>query len=93
MSTFFSLRHAKFYAGIFDDYVELLSGSFNIQTGDVLEQMHLRNVSRELFKKNYLDRLVEGFEYDDGYNPRTMFIDINKDGEVNYTITELNKKG
>lgn len=36
--------HAKFYAGVFDDHVELLSGSFNVQTGDVLEQMHLRQV-------------------------------------------------
>lgn len=85
--------HAKFYAGIFDDHVELLSGSFNVQTGNVLEQMHLRNVTRELFKENYLDRLVNGFEYDDGYNPKTMFIDIDEDGKADYRITELNNKG
>lgn len=55
--------HAKIYAGVFDDHVEMLSGSFNVQTGGVLEQMYLRNVTRELFKDNYLDKLVDGFEY------------------------------
>lgn len=84
--------HAKFYAGIFCDHVELLSGSFNVQTGDVLEQMHLRNVSRELFKENYLDRLVEGFEYEAEDNPKTLFIDIDKDVKADYRIAELNKK-
>lgn len=82
--------HAKFYAGIFNDHVELLSGSFNVQTGSVLEQMHLRNISRKLFKENYLDRLVDGFEFDDSFNPRTMFIDIDKEGNANCRISGLN---
>lgn len=82
--------HAKFYAGIFNDHVELLSGSFNVQTGEILEQMHLRNITRDLFKENYLDRLVEGFEYDDSFNPRTMFIDITKEGKVSSKFVVLN---
>lgn len=82
--------HAKFYAGVFDDFVELLGGSFNVQTGGVLEQMHLRRVSRDLFKLNYLDRLVEGFEYEDSYNPKTYFIQINKNNDVEESITDLN---
>lgn len=81
--------HTKFYAGIFDDYVELLSGSFNVQTGRVLEQMHLRCIPRELFKKSYMDRLVEGFEYDDRFNPKTLFIDLKKSGEVGCRISGL----
>lgn len=81
--------HAKFYAGVFDDFVELLGGSFNVQTGGVLEQMHLRRVSRDLFKLNYLDRLVEGFEYEESYNPKTYLIRINKNNDVTGTITDL----
>ena len=83
--------HAKFYAGVFDDHVEMLSGSFNVQTGVVLEQMHLRTVSRELFKTNYLDRLVEGFVYEPSYNPRTLFVNISKDGEVKSKVEWLKR--
>ena len=81
--------HAKFYAGVFDDHVELLSGSFNVQTGGVLEQMHLRRVSRELFKSNYLDRLVDGFAYEPSYNPRTFFVNISKVGKVESQVKRL----
>ena len=81
--------HAKFYAGVFDDHVELLSGSFNVQTGGVLEQMHLRKVSRELFKSNYLDRLVDGFEYEASNNPKTLFVNVSKDGEVQSRVAGL----
>lgn len=81
--------HAKFYAGVFDDHVEMLSGSFNVQTGGILEQMHLRNVSRELFKSNYVDRLVDGFAYEPSYNPRTFFVNISKDGKVDSQVKRL----
>lgn len=81
--------HAKFYAGVFDDHVEMLSGSFNVQTGVVLEQMHLRNISRKMFKTNYLDRLVEGFAYEPSYNPRTLFVNISKNGEVKSRVEYL----
>ena len=83
--------HAKFYAGVFDDHVEMLSGSFNVQTGVILEQMHLREISRELFKTNYLDWLVEGFEYEPSYNPRTLFVNISKDGKVRSEVKYLNR--
>ena len=81
--------HAKFYAGVFDDHVEMLSGSFNVQTGNILEQMHLRNVSREIFKSKYLDRLVDGFAYEASYNPRTLFINISKKGKVESQVKRL----
>lgn len=83
--------HAKIYAGVFDDHVEMLSGSFNVQTGVILEQMHLRTISRKLFKANYLDRLVENFEYEPCYNPNTFFVNINKDGEVTSKVDYLKK--
>ena len=78
--------HAKFYAGVFDDHVEMLSGSFNVQTGLVLEQMHLRDISREMFKSCYIDKLVESFEYKESYNPRTLYVTIDKAGQVEHNI-------
>lgn len=81
--------HAKFYAGVFDDHVELLSGSFNVQTGGVLEQMHLRNITRDLFKTNYMDKLVDGFEYKTSYNPRTLFVNVNKEGTADWRVAGL----
>ena len=81
--------HAKLYAGVFDDHVELLSGSYNVQTGKILEQMHLRNVTKDLFKHNYLSRLVDGFAYGQSYNPRTFVINISKDGKVKSDVKDL----
>lgn len=81
--------HAKIYAGMFDDHVEMLSGSFNVQTGVVLEQMHLRNISRELFKTNYLDQIVEDYVYGPNYNPCTLFVNISRDGLVRSQIAKL----
>ena len=83
--------HTKFYAGVFDDHVELLSGSSNLQTGIVLEQMHLRNISRDLFKSKYLDQLVGGFVYNQSYNPNTLFISIEKEGEVMAKVGNLKR--
>lgn len=81
--------HAKLYAGVFYDHVELLSGSYNFQTGEVLEQMCLRKVSKELFKQNYLNRLVDGFEYIDNYNPKSLHINVDEEGKVNSKIEEM----
>ena len=81
--------HAKLYAGVFDDHVELLSGSYNVQTGKILEQMHLRKVTKGLFKHNYLDRLVDGFAFGQSYNPRTFVINISKDGKVKSDVKDL----
>ena len=79
------LKHKSDY----DNHVEMLSGSFNVQTGNVLEQMHLRNVSSEMFKSKYLDRLVDGFAYEASYNPRTLFINISKKGKVESQVKSL----
>lgn len=74
--------HAKLYAGVFDDHVELLSGSYNVQTGKVLEQMSIRNMTKEMFKRNYLDKLVEEFEYQEGEHPKTLCLYVDEKGEV-----------
>ena len=74
--------HAKLYAGVFDDHVELFSGSYNVQTGKVLEQMSIRNMTKEMFKRNYLDKLVAGFEYQEGEHPKTLCLYVDEKGEV-----------
>ena len=68
---------------------EVLSGLFNFQTGAVLEPMHLRDISREQFKADYLDRQVEGFEFEPSYNPWIWFVNISKDGEVESVLGRL----
>lgn len=60
---FFTKFHAKFYAGIFDDYVEVMSGSFNVQTGSYLEQIVIERYDKNLFKERFLDPLCKDFKY------------------------------
>lgn len=50
----FEKFHAKFYAGIFDDHVEVLKGSHNIQTGDYLENLSVSLYSISDFEEKYL---------------------------------------
>lgn len=74
--------HAKIYAGIFADHVELLSGSYNIHTGSYLENLCLRNLSREHFLLHYMNPLCTAFRYQKGNTRRTHVIDISSEGEV-----------
>lgn len=55
--------HAKIYAGIYADKVELIAGSYNIHTGKYLENISLRNVSRERFLNSYMKILRKDFNY------------------------------
>lgn len=68
--------HAKFYAGIFDDHVEFLSGSFNIHTGKYLDSIYLRNCSLDFFKKRYLDPLIRDFKYSENTDENIHFLEI-----------------
>lgn len=49
--------HAKFYAGIIGNRVELLSGSFNLVGGPSFEQLSFNTMSVEDFKKSYMQPL------------------------------------
>lgn len=55
--------HAKFYAGIFNNHVEVLAGSYNIHTGCGLEQVSMKNYNKDVFKNKYMDNLVDQFDY------------------------------
>ena len=51
---FFQQSHAKYYVGVFENYVEVLSGSFNIHTGPSFENITFRRYSKDFFKERYL---------------------------------------
>lgn len=46
--------HAKYYVGIFDDYVEVISGSFNIHQGNSHENLTFRRYKKSFFETRYL---------------------------------------
>ena len=48
--------------------------------------MELAGKSREMFKSCYIDKLVESFEYKESYKPRTLYVTIDKAGQVEHNI-------
>lgn len=52
--------HSKFYAGIINNRVEVLIGSYNVHMGDILENLAFREYSLEEFKIRYLDKMLLG---------------------------------
>lgn len=46
--------HAKFYAGVYDDYVEVIVGSYNLHSSSYCENMMLRRYEPEQFSRSYL---------------------------------------
>ena len=51
----FQHSHAKFYAGVFKDYVEVLNGSYNIHRGKTLENLSFKRYSKEEFNQRFLN--------------------------------------
>ena len=51
---FYQHFHAKFYAGVFDDHVEVLVGSYNIHQGLTLENLILKIYRTDEFREMYL---------------------------------------
>lgn len=50
----FAKSHAKFYAGVFDGYVEVMAGSYNLHSGPTLENLILISCTEEKFERDYL---------------------------------------
>lgn len=46
--------HAKFYAGVYDDHVEVLTASYNLHLGDYYENFTLKRYDRVFFEENFL---------------------------------------
>lgn len=74
--------HAKFYAGVFPDRVEMISGSYNIQTGSILEQVCIKSYSREDFANRYLRPLIPDFQYMDDGNDHVHQIIVEQGGGI-----------
>lgn len=83
--------HAKFYAGIFDNHVEVLSGSYNIHTGGGLEQISMRNYPKDIFKNRYMDNLVDNFHYNSFSDEDVLFIEINTREIMNSEILKMSE--
>ncbi|WP_291329976.1 hypothetical protein [Desulfovibrio sp. UCD-KL4C] len=53
----FERTHSKFYAGIVDSDVEIISGSFNYTDGPSTDNLTFSNLPIKIFNKNYLNML------------------------------------
>lgn len=83
--------HAKFYAGIFDNHVEMLAGSYNIHTGSGLEQVLMRNYSRDVFKHRYMDNLVDSFDYRPFVDEDVLFLMVNSKTIMNCKVLKMSE--
>lgn len=60
--SFFQKSHAKYYVGVYDEYVEVISGSFNIHKGEYFENVSFRKYSKSFFFERYL-HMFKNFSY------------------------------
>lgn len=77
--------HAKFYAGIVGNQVELLSGSFNLVGGPSFEQLSFNTKSIDEFKKFYMQPLK--LEIDE--NDASAILVEKEDGKFVYRPTKM----
>lgn len=83
--------HCKFYAGIFDNHVEMLSGSYNIHTGNGLEQVSMRNYPKDIFKNRYMDNLVDNFDYNLFMDEKVLLIEVDFSKIINCNVVKLSE--
>lgn len=82
-TTYFQKSHAKYYVGVYENYVEVLSGSFNIHQGQYFENINFRRYDKDFFAKRYL-YMFEGFAYvDNKLDERVHFMTIGTDCDKN----------
>ncbi|MCS2713620.1 hypothetical protein NXW18_08730 [Bacteroides thetaiotaomicron] len=60
--SFFQKSHAKYYVGVYDEYVEVISGSFNIHKGEYFENVSFRKYPKSFFFERYL-HMFKDFSY------------------------------
>lgn len=83
--------HLKVYAGIFSDRVELYSGSYNVQLNETLENMYLRNIPRDKFKQNYMDVMIDTFQYEEPQDMNVLHLIIDEDYTVKTKVCQLSE--
>lgn len=70
-TAYFQKSHAKYYVGVFDNYVEVLAGSFNIHQGQYFENITFRKYEKDFFKRRYL-HMFKDFNYADNEGNETV---------------------
>lgn len=70
--SFFQQFHAKFYAGIFDNHVEVLVGSYNVHTGKYYDNLIFKRYSKEKFLTLYMHKLCPLFKYKETVQPHVL---------------------
>lgn len=85
-TTYFQKSHAKYYVGVYENYVEVLSGSFNIHQGKYFENINFRKYEKEFFKKRYL-HMFKDFEYTEKESDETVhYMTLGTENDKNYLI-------
>lgn len=74
--------HLKIYVGVFDNHVEMYSGSFNVQKNSTMENMVIRNLRKELFKENYMNVMVDGYDFRKPQKGSVLLVDVSQDKVV-----------
>ena len=85
-TAYFQKSHAKYYVGVYDDYVEVLSGSFNIHQGQYFENINFKRYDKEFFKERYL-HMFKDFQYaDNDEKERVHHMTLGTEDDKNYLI-------
>jgi len=83
---FFQKSHAKYYVGVYENYVEVLSGSFNIHQGTYFENINFRRYDKEFFKERYL-HMFSDFQYaSDDQNEYVHYMTLGTTQDKNYLM-------
>ena len=83
---YFQKSHAKYYVGVYDNYVEVLSGSFNIHTGTYFENITFKKYDKDFFKERYL-HMFNNFQYSDTTKDELVhYMRLGTDDNKNYVI-------
>lgn len=83
---YFQKSHAKYYVGVYNSYVEVLSGSFNIHKGKYFENIVFKRYDKNFFKRRYLHMFKE-FEYLNNDNDEQVhYMTLGTSDDKNYII-------
>ncbi len=83
----FQPSHAKYYVGIFEDYVEVLTGSFNIHEGKYFENVSFRRYDKGFFMERYL-HMFSKYSYpdDEGTDEQVHYMIRGRESHKNWVI-------
>lgn len=82
--------HSKFYAGVYEDRIEVLTGSYNVHEGNVYENLFFKYYSLEEFRAKYLDKILPGVKLINGNADvvRALYYEV-KGREVSCVIKDM----